>query len=111
MKKEEFPTKGLYCPAKEAHSGRRNRVLAAFSDDAIYLHCHEHDWLKIKLLKFGKKIDYKDVTAIIKQVVVPDGEKIVFDLKPIAAHTKGVFKIKHRGYREANTDIKGKKKT
>lgn len=96
-----YPSHGLHCPAKEDHEGRRGRIMAAFSGDAIYLHCPEHDWLRIELYQFGKKIDFKGITAVINQVKPKQQNgKVIFDLFPIPVHGKGNFGLKSRKWRE-----------
>jgi len=96
----EYPNLGLYCPAKEAHPERRERLLVAFTEDAIFVHCAEHDWLRIELSQFGKRINFKGITAIASQVKPKDGSKIIFNLKPIPIHARGKFQVKSRKWRE-----------
>ena len=96
-----YPLKGIYCPAKEDHEGRRDRIMAAFSDDAIYLHCSEHDWLRVELFQFGTKISFKGVTAVVNQVKPKQQNgKVLFDLTPTPIQGKGAFVLKSRKWRE-----------
>lgn len=97
---QDYPDRGLYCPAKEAHPERRERLLVAFSDDAIFVHCTEHDWIRIELSKFGKYLNFKGITGIAEQVKPEDGEKVLFDLKPMSLHARGKFQVKRRKWRE-----------
>ena len=100
MEEQEYPHLGLYCPAKEAHPERRERLLVALSDDAIFVHCVEHDWLRIELSQFGKRLKFKGVTAIASQVKSKDGNKVIFSLQPIPIHARGKFQVKSRKWRE-----------
>jgi hypothetical protein len=101
MKDEEYPHQALYCPAREAHIERRERLLAAFSENAIYLHCSEHDWIRIELFQYGKHLNMKGITGVANQVKPKDASgKIVFDLKKIAIHARGEFKVRRRKWRE-----------
>ena len=100
MDEHKYPDRALYCPASEAHPERRERLLVAFSDDAIFVHCTEHDWLRIEIAKGGKRFNFKDITGIAEQVKAKDGERILFDLKPIPIHARGKFKVKRRKWRE-----------
>ena len=100
MDSNNYPNHGLYCPAKEAHQERQERLLAAFSDDAIFLHCKEHDWLRIELYQFGKKISLKGVTAIGEQVKAKENGRVIFNLKAIPIHARGKFQVKSRKWRE-----------
>ena len=99
---QQYPHLGLYCPAKENHQERRERLLAALSDDSIFLHCSEHDWIRIEFYLFGKKINLRGVTAIASQVRARDARdgRIIFDLKPIPIHARGKFQIKRRKWRQ-----------
>lgn len=101
MESNQYPKKGLYCPAKEAHQGRRERLLAALSEDAIYLHCNEHDWIRVQLFKYGEKIDLNGVSAVATQVKPKEGHKVLFDLKEkVPIHSRGKFTVKRRKWRE-----------
>jgi len=99
-KETEYPVMGLNCPANEAHKGQRDRILAAFSDNAIYLHCLEHDWLRVELYQNGKKIQFKGVSAVAEQVkpkvAGKDGKPMVFfdNLNTIPVHGRGDFNLK-----------------
>ena len=96
----KFPNLALYCPSKEAHTGRCERLLAAFSEDEIFLHCVEHDWIRIELSQFGKRLSFKNITVTASQVIPKDGEKVIFDLKPLPIHARGKFKVKNRKWRK-----------
>jgi len=99
---QTYPDVGLYCPAKDEHTERRNRLLAAFSEDAIYLHCVEHDWIRIELSVFGKKISFKGITAIATQVAPETGDKVLFELKPMSVHGRGKFHMRKRNWRTSS---------
>lgn len=96
----QYPETGFYCPAREGHQERRERLLAAFSNDSLFLHCSEHDWIRIELFKFGKRINLKGITAIASQVKPIDGDRIIFELEPIPIHARGKFQVKRRKWRE-----------
>lgn len=101
MNPSDYPTKGLYCPSREAHQGRRERLLAALSDDSIFLHCNEHDWIRVELYKFGEKIDLNGVSAVATQVKPKEGHKVFFDLREkVPIHSRGKFSVKRRKWRE-----------
>ena len=98
---QSYPRQGIYCPAKEDHEGRRGRIMAAFSEDAIFLHCSEHDWLRVELYIFGKKISFKGVTAVVNQVKPKQQNgKVLFDLMSVPIQGKGCFTLKSRKWRE-----------
>ena len=101
MDKSQYPNKGLYCPAKESHRKKANRLLAALDDDAVYLHCCDHDWVRVEFYVLGKKISLKNVTAVVEQVSPNSpGDRILFDLDKMPVHAKGIFKLRKRGDRE-----------
>lgn len=96
----EYPHLALYCPAKEAHPERRERLLVAFSEDAIFVHCSEHDWIRVELSQFGKRMGFKGISAIANQVVPKEGDRVMFKMAPIPVHARGKFKVKSRRWRE-----------
>lgn len=96
----KYPHQALYCPAKEAHPERRERLLVAFSEDAMFVHCSEHDWIRVELSRFGKRMTFKGISAIANQVRAKDGGRVVFSLTPIPIHAKGKFQVKSRKWRE-----------
>lgn len=103
----DYPDRGLYCPAREAHPERRNRILAAISDEAIFVHCREHDWLRVELFRLGDKITFKNASAIASQVKPNKGHRVIFeDLKKVPIHAKGDFKVRSRAFREQTVEEK-----
>ena len=72
----------------------------AISDDAIFVHCIEHDWIRVELSKFGKRLNFKGITGIAEQVKEKDGERVLFELKHIPLHARGKFQVKRRKWRE-----------
>ena len=95
------PTKGLYCPKTEDHQGRRGELLCCFGEDAIYLKCRKHDWLRIELYSAGGKLAFNNLSAVFTDVELPEDKQYhKFDLKPVPYVADGAFPVYKRSKRK-----------
>ena len=99
MDKSTKPTKGLYCPKVEDHTG--SHLLLTLNDDSIFVRCKKHDWLRVDMYQNGQQISFKDIAVVVSDMPVPNGRRgHFFKLNPLPILAKGVFNLKNRMFRE-----------
>lgn len=80
--------KVIYCPKKEQHA--HPKIILLIDKDKLTLHCHEHEFMDIQLIKGGEIMDFSNVSA--KVVDVRKGTH--FDLEELPVVACGKFKTK-----------------
>jgi hypothetical protein len=76
--------KAIYCPNEKEHP--RKKILLLLQKENLMVHCKDHGWIKIKMSKFGKPINF-DGVAVELEAVVNNG----FDLSPVPLIAVGTF--------------------
>jgi len=105
MSVDNYPNKSIYCPISDAHAGRFQHLLFALSDDALFVKCKEHDWMRIEMRSNGRKITYENL-SIVASPVQPEKEMpfVIFkNLQPVPIYAKGDFKLRVRDKRKEMT--------
>lgn len=87
----EYNRKVIHCPIVEDHP--RKRILLVLGDNELNIYCKEHHWLRIILKQNGRTMNFKGVTAVIKDFDKPVDN---FNLEPIPVIAEGVFKNKRK---------------
>jgi len=84
--------RAIHCPMRDDHPSKK--ILLLLGDNEIDIFCKEHKWLRIELLKNGKRINFEGVTSKISEIK----EDTYFDLSPIPGIATGEFakKRKHK---------------
>jgi len=78
----------IYCPS--SHPGKKILLLVGYTE--LNIHCKEHKWLRIQLLKNGRPINFQGVTAKISEF----DDETFFDLQSVPGVAIGEFKNKRK---------------
>ena len=82
--------KVIYCPKTEDHV--RPKILLLVSDDKLTIHCHDHEFIDVQLIKGGELMDFSNVS--VKLTDVRKGTH--FELEEIPTLSVGEFKTKKK---------------
>lgn len=65
--------KSVYCPKDDEHAKVNGKLLRKTlfivgEEGCIYAFCQKHRWMRVDFMRFGKKLDFSDITFKINEV-------------------------------------------
>ena len=83
-----FVARSIYCPKTEHHP--RKKILLLLQDDRLFIHCPEHGWIQLEIIKHGISIDLRDVA--IRATAMSKNTHFDIEQEPVLAI--GDFELK-----------------
>lgn len=93
-----LPSKALFCPHPEAHETRSDKILCAFSDDALFLRCGAgHEWVRVEIKTAdGESVRFEHARFIVSDILHNKEKSLHFTLESVPMIAKGIFPIRKR---------------
>jgi len=57
----------VYCPKREDHGDHR-KILFVFDDEAFYVFCKAHGWMKVEMTRLGSPISINDCQFTVSEM-------------------------------------------
>ena len=94
------PFKSIRGPKEEDHVSPKHLLFA--NEEGVYVNCHAHAWIQIQMFKNGERLNFDDITVVLKSM----GPNFHFKHDPIPVVASGNFQCKPSFKRHASPDKK-----